>query len=152
MRMIEWQWSRFDGLDSEALYAMLAARQQVFILEQACLYPDIDGIDRDAHHLLGWRAGNGERELAAYLRCVPPGVKYAEPSLGRVLTVAAARGSGIGLRLIETGLQKAQELYPGRRIRISAQLYLRAFYERFGFEAVSEPYDEDGIPHIEMLR
>ena len=146
--MIEWQWARFGELDTETLYALLEARQQVFILEQACLYPDIDGIDRDAYHLLGWRG----RELAAYLRCVPPGRKYAEPSLGRVLTTAAARGSGIGLDLIATGVRLAQDLYPGQRIRISAQLYLQAFYERFGFEAVSAPYDEDGIPHIEMLR
>lgn len=151
-RMIEWQWSRFDQLDAGAVYDMLAARQQVFVLEQACLYPDIDGIDRDAHHLLGWRVDGGRRELVAYLRCVPPGAKYAEPSLGRVLTTAAARGSGIGVALLENGLRHAQELHPGMRIRISAQLYLRRFYERFGFEATSEPYDEDGIAHIEMLR
>ena len=150
--MIEWQWSRFDQLDGQAVYAMLEARQQVFILEQACLYADIDGIDRDAHHLLGWRNDGGRRELVAYLRCVPPGVKYAEPSLGRVLTSTAARGGGIGMTLLQQGLRQAEALYPGQRIRISAQLYLQAFYERFGFHAVSEPYDEDGIPHIEMLR
>lgn len=150
--MIEWQWSCFDQLDVDTLYALLEARQQVFILEQACLYPDIDGIDRDAHHLIGWRRREGARVVAAYLRCVPPGAKYAEPSLGRVLTAADARAGGIGRELLERGLRHAGMLYPGQRIRISAQAYLQRFYESLGFRVTSEPYDEDGIPHVEMLR
>lgn len=150
--MTQWQWSAFDGLQVDDLYALLAARQEVFILEQQCLYPDIDGIDRVAHHLLGWQMQDGERRLAAYLRCVPPGVKFDEASIGRVLTTPAARGTGIGKRLVEEGVRRTEALYPGRGIRISAQLYLQRFYEGFGFRATSEVYDEDGIPHIEMLR
>lgn len=150
--MIEWQWTAFGEMSSHELYAVLAARQQVFILEQTCLYPDIDGLDPGAHHLLGWRQQDGQRVLAAYLRCVPPGVKYAEPSLGRVLTTPAARGSGIGKALLECGLRHAGTHYPGARIRISAQQYLQQFYEHFGFVVTSAPYDEDGIAHVEMLR
>ncbi|HYD81958.1 MAG TPA: GNAT family N-acetyltransferase [Paucimonas sp.] len=150
--MTEWQWSAYEQLQIDELYALLAARQEVFILEQRCFYPDLDGIDRRAHHLLGWQRQGGERKLAAYLRCVAPGVKYAEASLGRVLSVPAARGTGIGKQLLEEGLRHAERTYPGTRIRISAQLYLRRFYESFGFRATSEPYDEDGIPHVEMLR
>jgi len=151
--MIRWQWARFHELRVDDLYALLAARQEVFILEQQCFYPDIDGVDRQSHHLLGWRDdGEGGTRLAAYLRVVAPGVKYAEASLGRVLTTAAARGSGAGRALMAEGVRGAQRLHPGSGIRISAQLYLQRFYEEFGFSATSEPYDEDGIPHIEMHR
>lgn len=150
--MMEWQWAAFGQLSVDDLYAALAVRQEVFILEQRCLYPDLDGIDRHAHHLLGWRRQDGGRVLAAYLRCVPPGVKYDEPSLGRVLSALSARGSGAGKLLLEEGLRRTEQLYPGCRIRISAQCYLQRFYESFGFRVTSEPYDEDGIPHVEMLR
>jgi ElaA protein len=150
--MTEWQWSAFGQLNVDDLYAMLAARQDVFILEQRCLYPDIDGVDRKAHHLLGWQTQDGERRLAAYLRCVPPGMKFEEASLGRVLTTPAARGTGIGKQLVEEGIRRMEQRYPGGRIRISAQLYLQRFYEGFGFRVTSDVYDEDGIPHIEMLR
>lgn len=150
--MTEWQWSSFKELDIDSLYVLLARRQQVFILEQRCLYPDIDVLDQHAYHLLGWQMHDGVRTLVAYLRCVEPGVKYPEPSLGRVLTVDAVRGSGLGKALLERGIRHCEQQYPGRRIRISAQLYLQRFYTGFGFRACSEPYDEDGIAHVEMLR
>lgn len=150
--MTEWQWATFEQLTTDALYALLAVRQQVFIIEQQCIYPDLDGLDRHAHHLLGWQHQHGERQLVAYLRCVAPGMKYDEPSLGRVLSVPSVRGTGIGKVLLQQGLHYAAQAYPGRRIRISAQQYLQRFYEEFGFRTTSAPYDEDGIPHIEMLR
>jgi ElaA protein len=124
----------------------------VFILEQTCLYPDIDGLDPQAHHLLGWRTIDGKRRLAAYLRVLGPGVKYDEMSLGRVITTKAARGSGAGRALLAEGIARAEALYPGHRIRIGAQQYLEGFYRSFGFETVSAPYDEDGIMHVDMLR
>ena len=150
--MTEWQWSSFDALDLDSLYALLARRQEVFVLEQRCLYPDLDALDQRAYHLLGWQMRDGARTLAAYLRCVAPGVKYPEPSLGRVLTAAAARGSGLGKALLEQGIRHTEQQFPGRQIRISAQLYLERFYREFGFQRCSQPYDEDGIPHVEMLR
>ena len=150
--MIDWQWRRFAELSGADVYEILARRQDVFILEQACLYPDADGLDADAWHLLGWQTDGAQRRLAAYLRCLAPGAKYREMSLGRVLTSEAARGSGIGRVLIAEGIAHAERQYPGQRIRIGAQARLEALYASFGFVTVSEPYDEDGIMHIDMLR
>ena len=148
----DWQTRHFDQLSGAQLYAVLALRQQVFILEQQCLYPDADGKDLGAHHLLGWRSIDGQRQLAAYLRCLAPGVSYAEVSLGRVLTAPVARGSGIGRELMAEGIALADRLYPGQPVRIGAQQHLEKFYGGFGFRTVSAPYDEDGIMHVEMLR
>jgi ElaA protein len=134
------------------LYQVLYQRQQVFVLEQKCLYPDIDGYDQAAHHLMAWHTVDGKRELAAYLRCIAPGVKYTEMSLGRVLTAPSARGSGIGRKLLEQGIARAEALHPGHRFRIGAQQYLEKFYASFGFNTVTAPYDEDGIMHIDMVR
>ncbi|WP_036176373.1 GNAT family N-acetyltransferase [Massilia sp. 9096] len=150
--MIEWQWNSFADLTVAELYEMLALRQQVFVLEQTCLYPDIDGLDTGAHHLLGWRSVDGRRELAASLRCLAPGAKYDEMSLGRVVTSPAARGTGLGRDLVAQGILHAQRLHPGHAIRIGAQAHLERFYGSFGFVTISEPYDEDGILHVDMLR
>lgn len=150
--MIDWQFTHFNDLAPTDLYEVLAQRQDVFILEQTCLYPDIDGLDPAAHHLLGWRTVDGKRRLAAYLRVLAPGAKYVEMSLGRVLTTSAARGSGAGRALLLEGIARAEALHPGHRIRIGAQQYLEKFYQGFGFQTVSAPYDEDGIMHVDMLR
>ena len=150
--MTEWQWSSFAELPNKDLYELLAQRQNVFVLEQQCLYPDLDGYDQDAWHLLGWKTIDGKRQLAAGLRVIAPGVKYDEMSIGRVLSTQAARGTGVGRELLVEGIARAEQLYPGHRIRIGAQQYLEAFYGSFGFKTVSEPYDEDGIMHVEMLR
>jgi len=150
--MIEWQWRTFAELTNAELYTVLAARQHVFIVEQTCIFPDIDGLDADARHLLGWRMVDGQRQLAAYLRLLAPGVKYAQASLGRVLTTPAARGSGAGRALLVEGTRGADRLYPGHANRIGAQCYLEKFYEQFGYVTISAPYDEDGIMHVDMLR
>jgi ElaA protein len=150
--MIEWQWSSFADLTVAQLYEMLALRQQVFVLEQTCLYPDIDGLDPGAHHLLGWHTVDGRRVLAATLRCLAPGAKYDEMSLGRVVTSPAARGTGLGRELVAEGIAHAERQHPGHAIRIGAQAHLERFYAGFGFVTVSEPYDEDGIMHVDMLR
>lgn len=150
--MTEWQRSAFNELSGDDLYRVLQQRQDVFILEQTCFYQDFDGLDQGAHHLLGWHTVDGKRELGAYLRILAPGAKYTEMSLGRVLTSKAARGSGIGRELLEQGIAYAEALYPGHRIRIGAQRYLEKFYTSFGFVTFSEPYDEDGIIHVDMLR
>lgn len=150
--MIEWQWYSFADLPVADLYEVLAQRQNVFILEQTCLYPDIDGLDTGAHHLMGWRMDGGKRALAAYLRILAPGAKYEQMSIGRVLTTQAARGTGAGRELLRRGIELAERLHPGHDIKIGAQQYLEKFYQGFGFETISAPYDEDGIMHIDMLR
>ncbi|WP_317204787.1 GNAT family N-acetyltransferase [Janthinobacterium sp.] len=150
--MVDWQWQAFEELGGAQLYQVLALRQQVFVLEQQCLYQDMDDHDQAAWHLQAWRSVDGKRQLAAYLRCLAPGAKYTEMSLGRVLTAPSARGTGIGRQLLEQGIARAARQYPGHAIRIGAQLYLERFYQSFGFVTVGAPYDEDGIMHIDMLR
>jgi len=149
---IRWQWSSFDQLTREQLYEILRMRQEVFTVEQDCAYQDADGKDPFAWHLCGWSDQSESPALLAYLRVVFPGEKYAEPSIGRVLTAASTRGSGLGRELMRRAMENTAREYPNTPVRISAQQYLERFYSGFGFERVSEPYDEDGIPHIEMLR
>jgi ElaA protein len=145
---LDWRWYAFDQFTKQQLYAVLAAREAVFIVEQDCAYHDLDGMDADAQHLVAWSAG----EVAGYLRLLGPGTRFGEPSLGRILTTARARGTGLGRDLVARGIERAGELYPAQPIRISAQAHLSKFYGSFGFEVASEPYLEDGIPHVEMLR
>ena len=145
---ITYQWFAFGQLPKNTLYEILTFRQNVFIVEQDCPYMDMDGLDQHAWHLIGC---DGEGELVAYLRLVSPGTKYPDPSLGRVLTHRGLRGLGIGRQLMIHGIKKSNELYPGQPIRISAQVRQRGFYEKLRFTAVGDPYDEDGIPHIEMI-
>jgi len=150
--MIEWQWLDFESIPRRDLYEVLRQRQEVFVLEQTCLYPDLDGHDEAARHLMAWQTIAGKRQLVAYLRCLAPGAKYTEMSLGRILTPAIARGTGIGRQLVAEGIRRAERQHPGHRIRIGAQQRLEKFYQGFGFATISAPYDEDGILHIDMLR
>jgi ElaA protein len=152
MPPISWQWKRFAELEPAELYALLGARAEVFIVEQACAFLDLDGLDAFAWHLLGWSERDGVRSLGAYLRLIEPGRKYVEPSIGRVLTTASFRGVGLGRAAMSEGLARARDLYPGQAIRIGAQQRLERFYEELGFRTVSEPYQEDNIAHVEMLR
>lgn len=145
---IRWEWRSFAELSNLELYAILAARQAVFVVEQNCPYLDLDGKDLKAEHLIAW---SGD-QVAAYLRLLGPGVSFQEPSLGRIITTKIGRGSGLGRELVARGLQRMHELYPTLPTRIGAQAHLHKFYGSLGFVQASEPYDEDGIPHIEMLR
>ena len=132
------------------LQLIYRARQQVFVLEQQCAYLDADGYDEPAWHLAAW--SDTERVPLAYARLIPPGLKYAEPSIGRVITTAAARGTGLGRELVRRAIDHSSSVFPQHGIRISAQSRLEAFYAEFGFVIVGERYMEDGIPHTEMLR
>lgn len=149
---MRWQWSRFADLSVDALYEVLAARQKVFALEQQCLFVDADGLDRHAWHLIGWDDSGARPALAGYLRVIDPGHKFAEPSIGRVLTLPPHRGTGFGRELMREGLARTQQTWPGKPIRIAAQQRLEAFYASLGFRTDCAPYDEDGIPHVDMLR
>ena len=151
--MLRWQWKAFAELSLDELYDVLALRQEVFVVEQRSIYQDVDGLDRASEHLLAMDEAQGTPFLAAYLRVLPPGVKFpAECSLGRVVTSPKARGRGLGRELTERGIARLVERFPGTAIRISAQHYLQRFYESLGFQAEGDVYDEDGIPHIEMVR
>ncbi|MEH6550799.1 MAG: GNAT family N-acetyltransferase [Pseudomonadales bacterium] len=151
--MIDWQWLTFEAMTKDQLYQMLRIRQEVFAVEQNCVYLDVDGLDQNAWHLLArHKSDNSADKILGYLRVIYPGIKYMEPAIGRVLTIEQARGTGLGKQLMETALMYIEKEYPNQAVRLSAQQYLLRFYAGFGFQSVSEPYDEDGIPHVEMLR
>jgi ElaA protein len=157
---LHWRLRAFDELRPWELARLLRARQEVFVLEQQCLYLDADGVDEHAHHLSAWaldpdnpasRTRAGMQVPLALARLVAPGVKYAEASIGRVITTGAARGTGLGRELMRRALAACRHLHPGVAVRISAQSRLEAFYASMGFTIESERYLEDGIPHTEML-
>lgn len=144
---MNFDWSRFQDLGVDNLHDALQLRCRVFILDQGP-YLDLDGLDRASWHLLGRDAAG---VLQSYLRIVDPGAKYDEPSIGRVITAPEIRGSGAGRVLMREGLAGCVRHWPGRPVRISAQARLRRFYTELGFEAVTDEYIEDTIPHVQML-
>jgi ElaA protein len=147
--MLNWRWTRFAGLSGDDVYDMLALRSTIFVVEQACVYLDPDGLDRSSWHLLG-RDESGA--LLAYARVCDPGVKYAPPSVGRVVVDPSRRGTGLGHLLIAEVLRRCDSAWPGQPNRIGAQAHLQDFYGRHGYVAVGETYLEDGIVHIDMER
>lgn len=146
-KTIAWNWKQFEEFSRSELYELLAARIDVFVLEQQCAYQELDGQDIDAWHLCAFKDGG----LAAYLRLMPAGKRFAEPSIGRVMTVAAARGKGLGRELMIRGIAGCAHYYPGQALRVSAQAQLESFYRSLGFVADGPAYEEDGIPHLDML-
>lgn len=149
---ITWQCTPFSDLSAADLYAALQLRQRVFVVEQNCAYLDADDIDQKANHLFGWQTANGQRLLIAYARLLPPGVKYAEPSIGRIVSHPDVRGRGAGQALMREAIRRVEAAGWGSAIRIAAQMYLERFYESFGFKRVTEPYTEDNIWHVDMRR
>ncbi len=150
---VRWECLAWEALPREALYAALQLRSLVFVVEQACPFLDLDGSDADAWHLLGWSAdAEGRPLLGAYARLFRPGVKYAEASIGRVVSHPDVRRSGAGRSLMAEALRRLAELAPGAPVRIGAQRYLERFYGSFGFVRAGDDYLEDGIVHLEMVR
>ena len=137
---------RFQELTVSELYAILRVRVDVFVVEQQCLYRELDDRDQDAVHI--WL--EDAKGLQAYLRLMRPGVESEHASLGRVLT--CTRGRGYGSLLLREGIRAAGELMQADTLYIEAQCAVRGFYEKHGFRAVSDTFDLDGIPHIRMLR
>ncbi len=150
MEQIQWEIKKFNQLTVTELYELLRLRVDVFVVEQICPYPEMDGNDTHARTL--HVAVRADRKLAAYLRVLAPGVSYPGVSFGRVVTARGFRGRGLSHDLIEKAVELARVNWPRVPIQIGAQEYLRAFYLSHGFEVISEIYDEDGIPHIDMIR
>ena len=149
---VSWQWSRFSELTVENLYAVVQLREAIFVVEQNCPYPDADGRDPKAWHLLGWRPEKAGRTLVAYARIFEPGVRYDEASIGRIVTAGQVRGTGLGRTLMAEALRRIELLAPNEPVKIAAQRRLENFYVGFGFRTISAPYEEDGITHVDMLR
>lgn len=145
--MTNWIDKKFDALTPAELYAILRLRSEVFVVEQNCVFLDMDNKDQASHHFMGWQ-GN---KLVAYTRIVPAGISYVEFSIGRIVTSPDVRSQGIGRVLVNKSIQLAYTLHGKGVIRIGAQYYLRGFYESLGFEKAGDIYLEDGIEHIEML-
>jgi ElaA protein len=145
---IKWISKKFHDLTVDELYAQLRLRSEVFVVEQNCVFLDMDDKDQKCDHLLGWIGD----DLAASARIVPAGISYSEPSIGRVVTSPKYRGTGSGKELMEEAIRLTIQLHGNQPIRIGAQLYLKKFYTSLGFIADGEIYLEDGIEHIEMVR
>ncbi|MFB9865402.1 GNAT family N-acetyltransferase [Rufibacter immobilis] len=138
----------FEELTPQELYDLLQLRSAVFVVEQNCVFLDPDGLDNQCQHLLFYRGAT----LEAYARLVPAGVSYPELSIGRIITSAAVRGTGVGYQLVQKAIEETYRLFGPGPIKIGAQLYAKKFYERFGFVQSSDVYDEDGIDHIKMIK
>ncbi|HEY0191777.1 MAG TPA: GNAT family N-acetyltransferase [Kofleriaceae bacterium] len=142
---MRWHDKPFDELTLRELYAIIVLRERVFVVEQTCPYQDADGHDPASRHMWA-EAPTGQ--IHAYLRVVPAGEKFAEVSLGRIIVAPEARGTGLGRELVGRGLAAVGAV----PVRIGAQAHLERFYGELGFVRAGEPFDEDGIAHIEMLR
>lgn len=150
------RWIDWNDFDPDTLYALLRLRSAVFVVEQACVFQEMDGLDPQCAHLLAFDGG----EVVGCLRRVPPGLKrphtpapaYPGPMLGRLVTSSRVRGTGLGRILMVEGIARCERDHPGEDLFLSAQQRLQGFYESLGFRAIRAPYDEDGIPHIDMRR
>jgi ElaA protein len=145
---INWVLKPFGELIPAELYAILQLRIEVFVVEQNCVFQDADNKDQGAWHFMGWK----ENELVAYTRLIPSGKAYEQASIGRVVTAPSVRGTGAGRELMIRSIEELYGLFGVQPIKIGAQLYLKKFYQSFGFEQVSAVYLEDGIEHIYMIK
>jgi len=145
---MKWMLVKFDDLSALELYKIMQLRNEVFVVEQNCVYQDADNKDQKGFHFMGW----DDNTLIAYTRILPPGLSYAEPSIGRVVTAPSARKNGIGRELMIRSIAVVKKLYGELPIKIGAQVYLQKFYTSLGFQQTSAIYMEDNIEHIEMVK
>lgn len=151
------RWFAWNELDPDSLYGFLRLRSQVFVVEQRCLFAEMDGLDPGCEHLCAFDA---QGQVSGCLRLVPPGLRRPHsaspaadgPALGRLVTRSDRRGIGLGRRLMQQGLERCTQLHPGAAVYLSAQQHLERFYASIGFVRLGEPYDEDGIAHLDMRR
>jgi ElaA protein len=146
--MIKWQLKNFETLTNTELYSILKLRSQIFVIEQNCIFQDLDDKDQKAFHLFT----QNNDEILAYTRLFAPGACYQEASIGRVMVNEKARGTGLGYELMQESINQIQKQFGKTPIKIGAQLYLKKFYENLGFKQISDTYLEDDIPHIYMLK
>ncbi|GAB4153695.1 MAG: GNAT family N-acetyltransferase [Winogradskyella sp.] len=146
--MLDIQTKSFDQLNTKELYDLLQLRSEVFVVEQDCVYQDIDGKDSKALHVLGYN----KKQLVAYTRVFKPGDYFKEASIGRVVVKEDQRQYGYGYNIMNASIEAVKNYFKTSDIRISAQTYLKTFYNNLGFKEVGEEYLEDGIPHINMLK
>jgi len=143
---LQWGWYGFADMESAILYDMLALRESIFVVEQKCIYLELDGLDKTALHLTASEDG----KIRACLRVLPPTERDSRVRIGRVAVLPEWRGQGIARMMLQMAISKAQEEYPSSGIYLEAQTYLKAFYESLGFEDCGPEFLEDGIPHIPM--
>ena len=146
---LAWHDRAFAELSTAELYAIVALRERVFVVEQRCAYLDADGRDPQSRHVFA-TADHGD--LIAYLRVVPPDARHPDVSIGRVVIAPAARGAGLGRELMTRGLAAAHAHHGAVPIVVAAQAHLEVFYAALGFVRAGEVYDDDGIPHVDMRR
>ncbi|CAM4345947.1 ElaA protein [Pedobacter westerhofensis] len=138
----------FEALTPKELYAILRLRSEIFVVEQNCIFLDMDNKDQECQHLMLYQ----NKELMAYARIAPAGLTFVQASIGRIVSSQAARGKGFGKQLVQLAIENCIRLNGNNPIKIGAQLYLKAFYESFGFVSEEDFYDEDGIDHVHMIR
>ncbi len=143
---MNFEYKHFSELSLDELYDILKLRSEIFVVEQNCIYNDLDDLDKEADHQLLRRNG----EIIAYARLLKPGTRFAEYSIGRVVVKHSERGNGLGIRLMEEARKYMVNIWGASKIKVSAQKYLQKFYENLGFKVTTEEYLEDGIPHIGM--
>jgi len=144
---LTWQVAAFDALSTQSLYALLQLRSEVFVVEQNCVFLDMDDRDVQALHLMAWRGDI----LVACARCFAPGIQFDEASIGRIATRLTVRGGGLGHLLVQQAIAVVTSTWGSQPIRIGAQARLRSFYQGHGFDDMGMPYVEDGIDHLEMV-
>lgn len=146
--MLSWNLLSFNQLSTHQLYQLIKLRIDVFVVEQTCPYPELDGKDTldGVYHLIGYM----DNEIVACARLMAAGTSYGNVSIGRVVTKQSYRGQGLGHKLIVEALAKCQQLWPNQSIDIGAQEHLKEFYAEHGFQPISKMYLEDDIPHIDM--
>lgn len=145
---VKWVIRNFESLSPAELYAILQLRNDVFVVEQNCIFQDADNKDQQCIHVMGWN----DAQLLAYSRIADPGVMYEEAGIGRVVTARSVRRQGLGKELIITTLEEIARIHGRVPVKLGAQLYLKNFYSVFGFQPEGEIYLEDGIEHIRMSR
>ena len=144
----QWLCKSFETLTNIELYDLLRLRSEVFVVEQNCVFLDMDNKDQTCHHLLGYDGDN----LVSSARLLGPNTAYQQMSIGRVVSSPLYRGTGAGKALMQQAITECYQLFGKNDMKIGAQLYLKTFYESFGFVQTSDVYDEDGIDHIEMVK